>query len=280
MGIFSNLFKANNKNNVPAVMDDNMSTAADTSENMSFDVSNVQGIGDREQQEDSFAVLNVGDVKLRKTQGLFAVVADGMGGMENGKFASEMVIDYVCELFRLSENIAYASALVDELPAVNNEIFNYFNGRSGSTLVAVRIFEGKLQWVSVGDSAIFIMRNGGVFQLNKEHAFINDLYEKELKETVICRERAENHEDAPRLTSFVGMDNLKEIDYNKRLLKLQKGDTLLLCSDGISGVLTPAEILEALSLEATESCRMLETFVLEKCVPEQDNYTGIVIRCR
>ena len=96
---------------------------------------------------------------------------------------------------------------------------------------------------------------------------------------MICRERAEDHEDARRLTSFVGIDCLEEVDQSLRPLPLLPGDVILLCSDGISGILSPAELLEAMSLEPDAGCALLETMVREKDLPEQDNYTGILIAC-
>ena len=61
-------------------------------------------------------------------------------------------------------------------------------------------------------------------------------------------------------------------------LHLEPGDGILLCSDGISGVLTPPELLEAMTLEPDEGCALLERMVLEKGIPEQDNYTGVLLR--
>ena len=70
------------------------------------------------------------------------------------------------------------------------------------------------------------------------------------------------------------------MDLNLRPLTLQRGDVLLLCSDGISGVLTPPELLECMSLDPEEGARLLERMVLEKNVMGQDNYTGILISCQ
>ena len=78
----------------------------------------------------------------------------------------------------------------------------------------------------------------------------------------------------------MGIDRLTEVDGSLRPLPLQSGDVLLLCSDGISGVLTPPELMEAMRLAPDEGCALLETLVLEKQVPEQDNYTGIMISCK
>ena len=116
-----------------------------------------------------------------------------------------------------------------------------------------------------------------MFQLNREHTCLNDLYLRELHQEPIQRERAEQDEDARRLTAFVGMDRLNQVDQSLRPWRLQPGDVVLLCSDGISGVLTVPELKEAMSAPPDEGCRLLETMVAEKNLPAQDNYTGVMI---
>ena len=237
-------------------------------------VGNIQGIGGREHQEDSFAVRNSSDPEGQQRQGLLAVVADGMGGMAGGEYASQYAVDTLTQRFADWEgeppapNWLYAGAF-----AASEQVFGQFGGMSGTTLIAVHIRENLLHWVSVGDSAIFLMRNGGVFQLNREHTYLNQLYARELAEETIDRSRAELDIDARRLTSFV-------VDLNLRPWHLRRGDVLLLCSDGISGVLSPPELKEAMSLEPDAGCALLETMVLEKQILEQDNYTGILIAYR
>ena len=143
--------------------------------------------------------------------------------------------------------------------------------------MAVRILGQELHWLSVGDSAIFLKRGECVFQLNREHTCLNDLYLQELRREPIQKERAEQDEDARRLTAFVGMDRLSRVDQSLRPWRLKPGDVILLCSDGISGVLTTPELKEAMSLPPDEGCHLLETMVGEKALPAQDNYTGVLI---
>lgn len=241
---------------------------------------NVQGQGERERQEDSFAIVNAADPELQKAQGLLALVADGMGGMEDGKAASQWAAECFLQLFQERESEDIPGWFYRSVHAVSDSVFQSFGSRSGSTLVAVHIWEGRLHWLSVGDSGIFLMRNGGVFQINREHTCLNQLFLRELEREPIDKERALSDPDAPRLTSFVGIDRLAEVDLNLRPLELERGDALLLCSDGISGVLTPPELLEAMSLEPEEGCALLERMVLEKNVIGQDNYTGVLISCQ
>lgn len=241
-------------------------------------VDNVQGIGRRERQEDSFALCNASDPEAWDRQGLFAVVADGMGGMAGGNEASEAAVEAFVQLFHaLLEDGDVPQQLREGACAVSDGIFQRFQGRSGTTVVAVRLLGDALHWLSVGDSAIFLKRGECVFQLNREHTCLNDLYLRELEQEPIQRDRAEQDEDARRLTAFVGIDRLTQVDQSLRPWRLRPGDVILLCSDGISGVLTPAELKEAMSLEPDAGCRLLETLVLEKALPEQDNYTGVMI---
>ncbi len=201
---------------------------------------NVQGIGRRERQEDSFALLNAADMTAFREKGLFAVVADGMGGLADGREASEAAVSGFLQLFAgLAEDGALPRQLVEGTLAVNEALFRRFGGRSGTTAVAVRVHQGQLHWVSVGDSAIFLMRSGGVFQVNREHTRLNELYLQELGREPSDRTRAEADEDARRLSSFLGMGTVPEVDYNRRPFLLRPGDVLSGCSDGSSGVVPP-----------------------------------------
>ena len=243
-------------------------------------VANLQGQGERERQEDSFAAVNAAGPELQKAQGLLALVADGMGGMEDGKAASQWTAECFLQLFQEREEADVPNWFYRSVHAVSDSVFHQFGGRSGTTLAAVHLLGDQLHWLSVGDSGIFLMRDGGVFQLNREHTCLNRLLLQELEREPIDKQRALSDPDAPRLTSFVGIDRLTEVDLSLRPLELQRGDSLLLCSDGISGVLTPPELMEAMSLEPEEGCVLLERMVLEKNVIGQDNYTGVLISCQ
>ena len=278
MGLFDGLFRRSRRTTEPQVT----AQLPDPPQRrgLTFQVGNIQGVGARERQEDSFALLHAADAGEIARRGLFAVVADGMGGLEDGKQISEGAVDTLLQLFQaLNDEGDIPRQLKEGICAVSDGLFQRFAGRSGTTVVAVRIFQDSLHWVSVGDSAIYLMRGGGVFQLNQEHTYLNQLYARELEQERIDKSRADQDEDARRLTAFVGMPQLEQVDYSLRPLPLQAGDRILLCSDGISGVLSPPELMEAMALEPDRGCSLLESMVLEKNLPEQDNYTGIIISC-
>ncbi len=281
MGLFDALFRRSRPAESMPVQPAAEPDAPEETGPLAIRVANLQGIGEREEQEDSFAVLNATALAELSSQGLFALVADGMGGMEGGRQASEWAADFFVQLFRERDpKRSVPEWFYQSVHVVSDSVYRQFGGRSGTTLVAVHLLEDRLHWLSVGDSAIYLARDGGVFQLNREHTCLNQLYLQELEQPVIDKARAEQDEDARRLTSFVGIDRLAEVDLNLRPLTLKRGDALLVCSDGISGVLTPPELLEAMTLAPKEGAELLEHMVLEKGVPGQDNYTGILIACR
>ena len=273
MGMFEKLFGRQRR-----VTEDNATVELPIPRGPALQVGNVQGVGARERQEDSFAVCNASDRSALEREGFFAVVCDGMGGMDSGNEASEAAVEAFLQLFHslLAEG-DIPRQLREGTLAVSDGIFQRFRGRSGTTAVAVRIQGGGLHWISVGDSAIFLTRGECVVQLNREQTCLNDLYLRELRQEPIQKERAEGDEDARRLTAFVGIDCLEQVDQSLRPWVLRDGDVILLCSDGISGVLSPAELREAMSLPPDEGCRLLETMVQEKALPGQDNYTGVMI---
>ena len=206
MGLFDSVFRRSRR------VTDDAPTVPLPKTGLTFQVGNVQGVGLRERQEDSFAILNVSNAGALAREGLLAVVADGMGGMADGKQASESAVAALCQSFReRAEEMPVPQWFRESAHAVSDSVYEQFSGRSGTTLVAVHIQRNQLHWVSVGDSAIYLYRSGGVFQLNREHTYLNQLYTRELAEDIICKERAEQDEDARRLTAFVGIDRLTEV---------------------------------------------------------------------
>ena len=281
MGLFDRLFRRPGPAEGPVPEEPRPMPEPEGPRDLRLTVANIQGMGNRERQEDSFAVLNAADPDAMAQRGLFAVVCDGMGGMEDGREISQEAVDALVCLFReLDDDGNIPRQFREGVHAVSDALYRRFAGRSGTTAAAVRVYQNALHWFSVGDSGLFLKRGGGVFQLNREQTYLNDLYVRELEQPVIRKERAERDPDAPRLTAFVGMDCLEEVDQSLLPLPLLPGDVILICSDGISGVLTPAEMLEALSLPPGEGCALLETMVLERALPGQDNYTGVVIACQ
>lgn len=249
---------------------------------ITYQLAAMQGIGRRSEQQDSYAFINENDVVKSKREGLFAIVADGMGGLADGKQVSEMVIDCMLHAF---SSLDLAGDLPAQLKAAavsaNDRVFRQFNSRGGSTLVACLLYEGKLWYVSVGDSALFLLRNGSLSQINLEQNSLMSEYRHMVSSGAIDLESARENPERAALSHYMGMYELDEVDEFLRPLPLESGDMLLICSDGVSGFLDESQIRQCMrSGSPRDICSQLEEEIFRRGARNQDNYTAIVIQCK
>lgn len=247
-----------------------------------YETGNLQGIGSRSGQEDSFTLANALDNQMYDNFGLMFAVCDGMGGMKDGKAASEKAVSVLREFFEnMDRRGRIAEQLRDAVFRASAEIEQILGGEGGSTAVVGIIFHEKLYFACVGDSFLYLYRNGSLYRLNRHHTICHDLYLENIRsgsnETQSCREDPE----AAALSQFLGMPGLSDVDLTVRPLNLRKEDVLLACSDGVGGVLDESDIIEALAWASPQdNCRRLEEHIFEQAVPNQDNYTALIVRCK
>lgn len=241
----------------------------------------LQGIGSRERQEDSYAFVNDHDVLKIHQNGLLAIVADGMGGMADGKKASVMAVTSLLKSFdELDMSNGISLQIRDAFYLANERVFNLLNGYGGSTAVLCLFYHEKLWFASVGDSSIYMLRNQQLNRLNIRHTLCNDVMLKTIRRGSADPSEGRDNPEAHALSSFLGMEELSGIDYLLRPLALKPGDVLLLCSDGIDGTLDEDIIISCLEQETPEySCFAIENEIKKKAKKYQDNYTGLIIRC-
>lgn len=181
---------------------------------------------------------------------ILAVICDGMGGLEGGEQASRIAAECLGNAF-LSRNpqIPVPDFLCEQAAAMNRMVVN-LKGRNGSplhagtTIVAVIIQEGRLYWLSIGDSKIYIIRNEEMSQVNREHNYRLTLSEA-LKNGAISQERYDAEEktrQAEALISYLGIASLSLMDINRVPFEMQEKDVVLLCSDGLYKSLNDSQI--------------------------------------
>ena len=246
-------------------------------------VGNAHHIGARESQQDAFGISDIGNQALCCQKGVFAVVADGMGGLSNGALVSTTVVKSLLASFNGNPfHNEPATELLNMLGRANDEVNAVLGhagpGKSGSTVVAALLQGRQLYWFSVGDSRICLVRGSAIFQLNREHTYGSDLDEKAAMGE-ISFEAAKNDPQRSAVTSYLGMGRLEKIDRNIRPLQLLEGDRLLLMTDGVFGALTDEEILSTMPYAPHESAERLQRMVLTKNRSKQDNFTAIVLEC-
>lgn len=237
-------------------------------------IGTAQAKGDREEQEDSFSLLE-------NESGFLAVLADGMGGFSSGKEASEFVVTAFLEEFTKNYYInPINDFLINTTYMSNYNLVKMAKGEHmGTTLVAVIIKDGLLYWVSVGDSQIYLFKNKYLHQINQRHTYAITLQEA-CKKGEITREMARNHPKRDRLISYLGYKDFHLLDYSKTPIELSKGDKIILCSDGIYNSLSNSELQEILSshqYQAEKDADAILERIIAKNISNQDNATVLVI---
>ena len=249
---------------------------------LGYQMANLQGIGTRERQEDSFSFINAMDVMEIKNNGLMALMADGMGGMQDGKLVSEAAIAAMADDFRrMDRQKNLCVQLKESMYRTNDILYDQFHGSGGTTMVACIFYQENLYFSSVGDSFLYLKRGDGIYRLNREQTCRQEAYLLQLQIGSLDTTEADADEDGPRLSQFLGCAELEEIDTLCRPLRIQEGDIFLLCSDGVGGVLKAPVLLDCLNEPTPErSCMRIEQNIQAQRRPSQDNYTALVIACR
>ncbi len=233
-----------------------------------LELANLQGIGNREEQQDAFGISHM---DRYEEDGLLAVLCDGMGGMaEGGMIAAETVSELV-GIFPWADD----SDIPGWISQRSTRVYQQFRGHGGTTLVAVLLKGNRLSFWCVGDSDLFLLREGKLYGMNIRQEYKNDLVLRAL-DGAFPVEEAFHDSQAGALSEYIGKEEVN-CDYNRIPFSLQPEDVLLLCSDGISDTLTLKQIREAMALSPQVCCDKLEKEILSADKPSQDNYTTIVL---
>jgi len=247
---------------------------------------NAQWIGRREEQQDSFGFAGFDQPAFRAHAGVLVVLADGMGGMSNGREAGRLAVQQMMAAYReKGPDESIPDALMRGLTTANRSVYalacgSEGEGNVGTTLVAAAVCGEDLFWVAVGDSRLYLYRHAddSLTQCTQDHNHGNELLLR-VATGELSRETVASDPDREALTSFVGMAEIPQVDRNLRPLVLAPGDRLLLCSDGVHGVLGAAELQQALTLDAQPATDALIAAVKAKAIDTQDNATAAVLVC-
>ena len=191
-------------------------------------------IGKREEQQDYY--LYRSDEKCS-----YAILCDGMGGMNGGALASKIAATKLHEDFEKSQK-AIPAFLKNEIEQLDSDIFcmKDVNGKSlhaGTTMIAVFAIKSELYWLTAGDSLLFILRGNEMVQVNKEHNYELQLNEM-LSYGIISKDQYDvEMKKGKRLISYLGVGNISIFDCNEVPFHLQNNDIIILCSDGVTNTI-------------------------------------------
>jgi protein phosphatase len=231
-------------------------------------------VGKRQQNEDRFAVTEPTDPEKRARRGCLYVVCDGMGGHAAGEVASKIAVETVIQGYfddpgeigeSLDRAIRWANARVYAASQEND----LYEGM-GSTLVACLVRAHQAWIAHVGDSRAYRLRNGALEQLTQDHLYV-------IETLGLDEEAASHHHLKSRLSRAVGLQ--AEIKVDIAAIDLEVGDEILLCSDGLTNVLTEEGIAAQLGQSHPRESvnRLLD---IARAQEADDNTTALVISYR
>ena len=234
----------------------------------------------RKDNQDSFIIE-----KCEAKDSLIVALCDGMGGAKAGGLASQLsnraFVSYIYAKLtsRVNKTPDYKQILLDACNDANGVAYEYsqfdeaFNGMGTTIVGGVIKSNGSGYIINVGDSrAYHISRRGGtIFQLTRDHSLVEDLVEY----GAITKEQARSHPQRNVITRALGSESKVEADYFE--FNLQNGDILLLCSDGLSNIVSDFEMLDyAKEYNDPELlCRALMSKALNR--EARDNVTVVAV---
>lgn len=240
-------------------------------------IGKIHDIGRRDYQQDSF-----GQTAVLRNTGILAVLADGMGGLSGGERVSQKIVMEALTFGSTLQANQVPTALPGMVAGINRAVNQMLGPKglytSGSTVVSALITGNALRWISVGDSRIYLYRDGQISQLSRDHDLLQD-WMPDILEGKRSMAEALRDPDGRKLTSFIGMGELRHVDYNRTPIPLLPGDRVLLMSDGVYGTVSDAEM--AAILRDCGSVQLAASHIGQRimgaALPYQDNYTLIVL---
>jgi serine/threonine protein phosphatase PrpC len=248
--------------------------------------------------EDALAVFEVDwqdSLRLRRVQ--VAVVADGIGGNNAGEVASRIAVEKIGAVLRTQATVPIVERLQQALQQANHEIFD--TGQSnptlagmGSTVVAAAIVDDLLHVAHVGDSRAYLVRDGVAYRLTLDHTWAQEAIEIGR----LSPEAARSHPNRNVIKRYLGVDEALDVDHKiidieqtsseiegpgrwpmAGQMRLLPGDTVLLCSDGLTDELTDAELQGAVRKYEPQAAAEQLT-AMANAHGGRDNITVVLLR--
>jgi serine/threonine protein phosphatase PrpC len=246
--------------------------------NLEISASLVTDVGRaRSNNEDYGRIVQPGGETGGTARGTLAIVADGMGGHSGGEVASRLAVETIHREYFATDAEPHA-ALAAACAAANEAIFDRASNDEalhgmGTTCVALVIRDGLAYAASIGDSRIYLVRAGGIYQMTVDDSAVAELVQKGL----ISRAEARHHEERNVLLKALGTARGTTVAVWTEPFPMRRGDTFVLCSDGLTDLVEDDEILTiAGDGHTADGCQALVD--LAKARGGFDNITVAVLR--
>mgnify|MGYP001231950985 CR=1 FL=1 len=250
---------------------------------MRIDVQGLTHVGmKRNHNEDNFLLL--------PEERLF-VVADGMGGHSSGEIASKIAVDELAEFFRMTAKDQDATwpykmdktrnydenRLATGIKLANVRIYERASSEQkfrgmGTTIVSIHFNQAYAYVAHVGDSRVYFFRAGMLKQITEDHSLLNDY----LKAKKLTPEEIEAFPHKNVIVRALGMKDTVQVDVSR--IDPQDGDVFLLCSDGLSGMVTDQAICDVLKQQKDLQAACAQLIDLANANGGNDNVTCVLAR--
>ena len=244
-----------------------------------LEVASVSDIGRvRENNEDSYLYWEPADDGEFRRKGRLAVIADGMGGHQGGQEASRLAVETVREVYDRAFQDDPKAALIEAFNVAHTRIQEYAGEHPdlrgmGTTCTALAVVGQQFFFAHVGDSRLYLLRNGAILRLTRDHSYVSRLVEN----GIVNSRDAESHPQRHILTAALGSGIEAMPDVSHEALWLQDHDTLILCTDGLWGVVGDEDLAATVrGRPAADSCAAVVKMALERGGP--DNITVQILR--
>jgi protein phosphatase len=232
----------------------------------------------RPHNEDSMISVVPEDQSTLTDKGVLFIVADGLGGHEKGEVASKLTVETVSQFYYHSEGESISEqlrqAIIYTNAIIHEQIDNANKGplaAMGSTCVAAVFHGGVFYIANVGDSRAYLIQRHAIRQISRDHSWVAE----QVQAGFLTAEQARVHKQRNIITRCLGPHANIEVDQFEETA--QEGDILLLCSDGLSGLVDDGEIRAIVkNLPPQESVDCLIALANER--GGIDNITTIVAR--
>jgi serine/threonine protein phosphatase PrpC len=242
---------------------------------MRFTIYQESRKGGREDNEDRLAYCYSRDA-------LLMVVADGMGGHHYGEIAAQIAVQTLTAAFQLEAQPQLEEPfwfLQKNIGNAHHAILgyceaNHLEDSPRTTIVACVIQDNVAYWAHVGDSRLYLIRQGNILNSTRDHSLVQRMVD----EGLITPEQAENHPERNKIYSCLGGTHLPDMECSRKT-SLQSGDLIVLCTDGVWGILPGDVMVRALQhpnlMQAVPQCMdKAEQWAGAHC----DNLSMIVVR--
>ena len=229
----------------------------------------------REENQDAF------QIEALSAQHIFAVVCDGMGGARAGKVASSLAVERFVDRMReqWSSGERKPQALLLNSAAAANEQVHVKSTKDpacfgmGTTMVALYLTDGHATVINEGDSRAYHIDPDGIKQITRDHSLVEDLVQR----GELTPDQARVHPHKNLITRALGAEAELRADVFE--LDVKQGEYIILCSDGLSNVVSEQEILYEVLFGGSEDecCKRLLDIAITRGAP--DNVTVVLAKC-